>query len=295
MADYAGAAIGAAGGLFGAAGQVASTSLNTFGNLLLSQMEFQRNKRLIQEQNAYNSPLQQLKRYEEAGLNPNLIYGEGKASAGNQTEVARYKAPDLNFDFGQAGNYITQAVAGAMNTLQQKADLDIKHQQVENLKEEQLRIRADRHSQDIKNMWDSFLYGFDPGLVTQVGDYDKIKNSPGFHRYDAQLRSIENLMDYRNANIALANANAALAGASKDQKEWYTKNILPLMEDIMDKRSKNLDVTNELLNLQKQFFVPDKIAGYSQQLISAIAQFISPFKGGSPALSPYGPGSTWSW
>ena len=54
----------------------------------LAQYAYDQERQMIQEQNEYNSPLNQLKRYQDAGLNPNLIYGEGKASAGNQSSKA---------------------------------------------------------------------------------------------------------------------------------------------------------------------------------------------------------------
>lgn len=40
-------------------------------------------------QNAYNTPSAQLQRYRDAGLNPNLIYGSGSASAGNATSAPK--------------------------------------------------------------------------------------------------------------------------------------------------------------------------------------------------------------
>jgi len=46
------------------------------------------NRKLIEEQNLYNSPEEQMKRYKQANLNTNLIYGNGTASAGNQTQTA---------------------------------------------------------------------------------------------------------------------------------------------------------------------------------------------------------------
>ena len=61
----------------------------------LAKYSFDMQRQMIQEQNAYNSPLQQMKRYEEAGLNPNLIYGNGQSSTGNQNSIAKYDAPRL--------------------------------------------------------------------------------------------------------------------------------------------------------------------------------------------------------
>jgi len=41
-------------------------------------------------QNEYNSPLNQMKRLKEAGLNPNLMYGKG--TVGNATTMPQYQA-----------------------------------------------------------------------------------------------------------------------------------------------------------------------------------------------------------
>lgn len=40
----------------------------------------------VATQNAYNSPVQQMQRLSEAGLNPNLLYGEGINAAGNSDQ-----------------------------------------------------------------------------------------------------------------------------------------------------------------------------------------------------------------
>lgn len=51
--------------------------------------------------NAYNTPQAQMARYKAAGLNPNLVYGQG--TPGNQPAPAQYDAPQ-----------IAEAVAGTM-------------------------------------------------------------------------------------------------------------------------------------------------------------------------------------
>ncbi|QCS36954.1 DNA pilot protein [Tortoise microvirus 33] len=68
-------------------------------NQKMSDLEYQRNLEQWHLQNEYNSPAQQRQRLVEAGLNPNLVYGSGTASAGNATgspqyQAARYKAPN---------------------------------------------------------------------------------------------------------------------------------------------------------------------------------------------------------
>lgn len=63
-----------------------------------SELEWERNLEQWYRQNEYNSPSAQMQRYIEAGLNPNLIYGNGQASAGNAAsspsfQSAKFSAP----------------------------------------------------------------------------------------------------------------------------------------------------------------------------------------------------------
>lgn len=68
-------------------------------NTQQSELAYQRQLEQWNMENEYNSPAQQLARYQAAGLNPNLIYGTGTASAGNTStsspsySPAKYNAP----------------------------------------------------------------------------------------------------------------------------------------------------------------------------------------------------------
>lgn len=53
-----------------------------------SELAFQRDKEMWNMQNAYNSPQEQMKRYQDAGLSPYLIYGQG--TPGNATNSPTY-------------------------------------------------------------------------------------------------------------------------------------------------------------------------------------------------------------
>lgn len=56
-------------------------------NKELMQYQYQLQEDSIDKMNLYNSPVEQMKRYSEAGLNPNLIYNQG--NNGNQTTTAK--------------------------------------------------------------------------------------------------------------------------------------------------------------------------------------------------------------
>jgi hypothetical protein len=100
-------------GLFNYAGQLTNTlmqpvveMLNYRNNLALQQQQNEYNLDMWKMQNEYNSPQAQMQRFQEAGLNPNLIYGQG--SAGNATnapyQTSRVEAPH----FGKSAENIAK-------------------------------------------------------------------------------------------------------------------------------------------------------------------------------------------
>lgn len=60
-------------------------------NLELAKFQADANEAYIDKQNKYNTPANQMARFQEAGLNPNLIYGQG--NPGNQSSPAQM--PDV--------------------------------------------------------------------------------------------------------------------------------------------------------------------------------------------------------
>lgn len=66
-------------------------------NMELAKYQTAANEEFIKQQNTYNSPTAQMARFSDAGLNPNLIYGQG--SAGNQAAPNRYEAPRVDMHY----------------------------------------------------------------------------------------------------------------------------------------------------------------------------------------------------
>ncbi len=121
------------------------------------------NKKQWEAQNLYNTPIQQMQRLQEGGLNPNLIYGQSPAgAAGNAGPVAPgkaapFKAPDLvkpaidtmlaSQDFrvkgAQYNNEVSQnglILAEEAKTLQQAKKLGFDNQLMENTLNDRIRM-----------------------------------------------------------------------------------------------------------------------------------------------------------
>lgn len=85
----------------------------------MSALNYQRNIELWKMQNAYNTPFEQVKRLREAGLNPNLLYGNGSAATGNASDISPADVPStpssVPYDFSQASNGIASSLAMYQN------------------------------------------------------------------------------------------------------------------------------------------------------------------------------------
>lgn len=114
--------VSAAGSVLGNVLGFGSQQATNKANMKLAQYQYEKNLEMWNRQNEYNSPMAQMQRLKDAGLNPNMVYGNG--SAANQASNApSYEAPRLqaytNFGDLGAGN-----IVGSMLTARQIENMD---------------------------------------------------------------------------------------------------------------------------------------------------------------------------
>lgn len=94
----------------------------------MAQYQWKNDLDMWNRQNVYNSPQAQMSRFKDAGLNPNLIYGQG--NAGNASTLPKYSS--VRPDYSQR-----QSVSGAsLSTLGQFQDFQMKNAQIDNIREQ---------------------------------------------------------------------------------------------------------------------------------------------------------------
>lgn len=126
---------GLLGGAFSGYQSDKATKEYNRGQLELAKYQNQANINLWNMQNAYNTPAAQMQRYRDAGLNPNLIYGQG--SSGNASGIPEFSMPNQMVRTGKAEaiNQVTQAVTEAFSQFlslkQQSEQNKLLKQQVE--------------------------------------------------------------------------------------------------------------------------------------------------------------------
>ncbi len=81
----------------GMVGNVISTAMTNRANREMQREANEQNERLWREQMEYNSPASQMARFKQAGLNPNLAYGDnGNAGAPPEYVSSRNQAPQVD-------------------------------------------------------------------------------------------------------------------------------------------------------------------------------------------------------
>lgn len=134
--------ITAGASLLGGAADAFSTGRQNRRSMDFSREMYQRqyndNLNLWKLQNEYNSPQAQMKRFQQAGLNPHLIYGQGNSgNAGNiptpDVQSPQFRSPDIGGSIAGAG----------LNFINSIYDLDIKAAQADNLRSQNTVIQQD--------------------------------------------------------------------------------------------------------------------------------------------------------
>lgn len=134
---------------FNLAGDIGAAAINAYstGRQNRKSRKFSREMYALQRQDAlefwnmqneYNSPQAQMQRFQEAGLNPHLIYGRGDSGSASAIQTPDVQAPQ--FRTPEWGNAVAPLGLSLLSTF---ADLDIKQAQTDNLKAQNAVILQD--------------------------------------------------------------------------------------------------------------------------------------------------------
>lgn len=109
------------------AGEIFGQLLANRANRKLAEYQYSKDIEMWNRTNEYNSPTSQMSRLEEAGLNPNMLYGSGVSGAtGQAKEMPKYQAPRLTYEM---------KLDNAMNFLNKYQEMKVNAAKVNNLEQ----------------------------------------------------------------------------------------------------------------------------------------------------------------
>lgn len=223
----------------GAATARENTDKTIAANKQLAEYQYSKDLESWNMGNAYNSPSAQMSRLEKAGLNPNLVYGNGSVT-GNTTSstIPKYSAPTVRYDYQPVNP--TNAISIYQDLVQKSAVIDNLKADQENKRAQNILILANALGKQNQNFWE---YGID-----SEGNYNKsfgagmaaalknkmLENQVGISSYSRQL--MERTLNDQVLKLRLGNrqtkenissiiAGRDLTHAEKKLKEmeldWY--------------------------------------------------------------------------
>lgn len=139
--NWIGGAVQGLGSILGGAFNLISQNQQNKANMQLAEYQYSKNLEQWNRENAYNHPAAQMQRLKEAGLNPNLMYGN-TAAGGTAASSPQYDAPTIKKYQGFAQDFANVG-AGIQNAIQQHYDSEIKRQQAKVLQQQVVNSQVD--------------------------------------------------------------------------------------------------------------------------------------------------------
>lgn len=169
---------------------IANSNLNKKNRAWQEKMfdqQYQRNVELWKMQNAYNTPAEQVKRLRQAGLNPNLLYGNGSAATGNAGEISAADVPStptsVPYDFSQASNGLASGIAMYQNWRMNELNMEKVRSQTENINANTIYQQSMSRGQDTKNK----LLGVDLDWAWKNYNLDYAAKRLGMNKTQAEI------------------------------------------------------------------------------------------------------------
>lgn len=164
-------------------------------NMELAKYQFDRNLDMWNKQNEYNTPKNQMARYTEAGLNPNLIYSQG--TPGVASNAPQYQAPEIRKyqNFGDFG--VMAAGQLAQQQRQVSSTIELQAAQAASEKARARNIEADTNVKSIDHLSRLLKYGIDKETRSAVVGSIR-QNLENLKKTGENIESSTNLNNQRN-------------------------------------------------------------------------------------------------
>lgn len=170
-----------------AAAAIGSSYMDNKSNQGLSNKEYWNQRKLLALQNEYNKPVNQMRRLQEAGLNPSLVYSQSSSGVtGNQ--VSAGSAPHLS-----SSNYASNAVDRFFAIKNADKDLQMKDQQILQERANEPYYRSNAYIQSLHS----------------AAQYERTKSEDKVLKAEALVKSAD--AKYRDAEARILKHDADLA------------------------------------------------------------------------------------
>lgn len=213
----AGGLISGIGSLLGGILGIGAQSSANSANMELAKYAFDRNYQMWQEENAYNSPAQQMERLRAAGLNPNLVYGSGSVAGNTSGSTPKFNAPTMNPVSN--GGFISDAVHHMLYTNKQLESIDVQNELAKTQTSVQESMIAKNAADTARILQDTARSKFDFDLASELRN-----NSISLS--NLELDKVRSEIDRNTINACYTKAQLALLPIKTKLTEAQYNNLV---------------------------------------------------------------------
>lgn len=195
----------------------------------LINLQYQKNLEQWNRENEYNAPKAQMQRLRDAGLNPNLVYGNGNNTAGTAASSPSYGLAEAPNIIGEIGKVMQYNMMQTLNMMQQIQQTQAKVDTMESQRSlwDSMRILNSFRSagQDFQNQIQR-LFGKDIASATLsnlVQNVEKTKSEIQVNGSKVQLN--QSTMAKIDEQIGLLRSQTKLTDTQIEELGWKMKEI----------------------------------------------------------------------
>ena len=206
-----------------------------------SDLAYQRAIEQRDYMNQYNSPVMQMKRFSEAGLNPHLIYGKG--SAGQQQTTPQYQKAAADFSLRKPIQ-VPDMLGTYLGTLQSRAqtenlnkDIEVKEEQINTEQTKQALNMANSRNADVRTAGQAILNSY--ADRRQKAELDKLQSERDRIIADIAFREAQTTTEGRKAGLIGAQKRTEMARAAQIRIENAYRRVQKEFEEAKLKYYRN--------------------------------------------------------
>lgn len=194
-------------------------------------------------QNEYNTPANQMKRFNDAGLNPNLIYGQG--NPGNASGAPNFQVSAHTSPIGAA----VEALTNVANLELIKSQVDRNNVESERIKTDTKRIESQTAGQDIANRYNSAA--FEDRLSILSAENRKAVNAADMSDVDAEYYSDMKSFSAEIAKMSAQKINIDYERAGMEYELAFQKHEFLAKSNELTLQAQRLGLVTSQAEIQK--------------------------------------------
>lgn len=251
-----------AGGYLSAAGERKNMYSAHQYNMEMAKWQNETNIENWKMQNEYNSPLAQMQRLQEAGLNPNLVYGNGVTGNSSGAPASASTHP---YQGGNPNAHIAASMSVMLDNALKAAQVDKVLQETSNLAESQRLTQFDQHYRQLQSIGQGYANSktqAEAEIWADFWDMKRMEMFSGAQLNDARRFDLDSQRKFRDGPQTKLTASQISRNISEMSLNEYRKQSLSAQAyESMTRAGVNIETQKQIVQSVENMKIDGQIKG----------------------------------